>query len=310
MNTIKYLARYQVENLKGKGPEWIKDFIERHQFVYPEGTQLCSHGFTNNDNGEAYLTGKGFVIAYILVAERSAPSQLVKAHLDSRILEFKGKGITIGKKEKTILKAEIKQELSLSMPPNQYKCPAVFLPDREELWLLCSGRGMSDKISPRINMDLYTEGLKINNLHKNVAKKSLKPLFMDQKGNNQLMIAERIVLQKDNGAKIPTFYDSGYMSMQSMIRVFNSDQEIIEYSVEYKDLVSLVITNKSEFKGIVVEDELKSQWYTDGDPEEWENLSTVGFSIWIDTMLTVAGIYNSVIDSNENIQNEKVMATA
>lgn len=261
MKSCNYLARYQTEPLK-ELKSHIHSTIKEKRYVAPAAFQVTSHGFCAPDDGIELLETAAFLCANYRYSERSVPTQLVKAHTRERVDTIKSMGQIVGKEQLREIEADIRQELVLSTPPSITDLQVVFSYSMNEIWILCSGKAQSDKISKRLFTDLKSLPTSLCSLKREWPPSQLRGLIdsTDQSFSlhpNYEHLSSSSVAQKGSVDRIGGIWDEKF---------------------------EFTLTQNGEILRIKTTDEFKGEWYEEGDSNSPETLAAIELELWVDSI--------------------------
>jgi len=261
VTSCNYLARYQTEPLKVLKSH-IHTAIKEKRYLAPAAFQVTSHGFCAPDDGIELLETASFLCANYRYSERSVPTQLVKAHARERVDTIKSMGQTVGKEQLREIEADIRQELVLSTPPSITDLQVVFSYSMNEIWILCSGKAQSDKISKRLFTDLKSLPTSLCTLKREWLPSQLQELIdsTDQSFRlhpNYEHFASSHVAQKGSADRIGGIWD---------------------------EKVEFTLTQNGEILRIKTTDEFKGEWYEEGDQNTPESLEAIALELWVNSI--------------------------
>ncbi len=265
MNCCKYLARYRADDLSTKRNN-ITHITTQKTYTPPAAFQLTSHGFYSADEIAQRVETENFLSVNYRFAERSLPSQLVKAHAIERIEALRAMGQNVGKSICRQIEADTRQELSLSTPPTVSDVRVIFVYAIDEIWILCSGKGQSDKLSKRLLSDI--DDLKLSTA---TAKKS-----WCQDSFNALYRSSQDCLE--------IFEHNEALSIQTRIKNIENGINPSFITASWEDLINFGLSNSGEITKITTTDNFEEQWYEHGDPSNPEELEAIALNLWVDSL--------------------------
>ena len=242
--------------------EKIKTVIEDTEYSPPAPFQLSSHGFCAPDEGVDRLENHSFYSANYRFAERTLPTQLIKAHSREKIEAMKSMGQAIGKEQQKEIEADVRQELSFSTPATVYDIRVVFNFAVEEIWILCSGKSQSDKISKRLLNDLKPLDIQFSSQKKEWPDDDFHQLITSDSQQFRLH-AECEHLKQLSGSE----------NKKAIMAV----SQITAY---WDDLLEFSLSRAGEVFKISTTESFEEEWYEQGDPSEPEELEVIAIDMW------------------------------
>jgi DNA recombination-dependent growth factor C len=278
---IKYFHSYALaQNHPNSAQKFIHN-CRKDIFFRPEELQIRSHGWGQRiDKDRVLITVDDSSIGEYVVAQRKAPSVLIKAHYDDRMEQLKSAGAILSKREAKQLKDEIRQKLDLQTPPSFSRVLIVMNWKHNTLWVWSDKKNDAEKAIPLIlesfldcDIQLTLNTFDTNNL--------INTLLLNPARLGENVVIESATLGNPDKSTL-SLDDMSDVTFRQKTQWVNQGYSALMIKLSDENRFNFKLNDQLDIYDINPNDKLTERWYENGDPNASELLSAALARLWIE----------------------------